>query len=52
MAEATMIGHVSDRIAVIDDHIEVRQRAEYGTINEGLAALPASEHRALYAGAK
>jgi len=52
MAEAAVIGHVGDCIAVVDDHVEVGQGAEHGAVGERLAALPASEHRALYAGAE
>ncbi|MCK7533444.1 MAG: hypothetical protein MZV63_21625, partial [Marinilabiliales bacterium] len=52
MAEATVIGHVGDRIAVVDDHIEVRQGAEHSAVSERLATLPATEHRTLHAGAE
>ncbi|MDT4854088.1 hypothetical protein FQZ97_883750 [compost metagenome] len=52
MAEAAVVGHGGHRVGIADHHVQVRQGAEHGAIQKGLAALPAAEHRALDGGAE
>jgi len=52
MAEAAVIGHVGHGIAVVDDHVEIGERAEQGAVEQRLAALPAAEQGGLDAGAE
>ncbi len=52
VAEAAVIGHVAHGIAVIDDHVQIGQGGEGGTVQQRLAPLPATEQGALDAGAE
>ena len=52
MAEATVIGHLCHGIAVVDDHVEVGQGAEYGAIQQRPASLPAAQQGRLNRGAE
>ena len=48
VTEASVIGHVGDRIAIVQHHIHIRQRAQQRAIQQRLAALPATEQGTLY----
>ena len=50
VAEAAVVGHVGDGIAVVDDHVQVGQGAEHGAIEQCPTALPAAEQGALNGG--
>lgn len=52
MTESTVISHIGYGIAVIDNHIQIRQRAEHGAIQQRLTPLPAAEQCALNTGTK
>ena len=52
MAEATVVGHIGDGVAVIYQHIHVRQGGQRCAECQRFAALPAAKHGALDRGAE
>ncbi|MNN31118.1 hypothetical protein D3C81_1447930 [compost metagenome] len=52
MAEAAVLGHVGHGVAEVDQHVEVGQGGDGGTVEQRLAPLPATEQAALQAGAE
>src|SRR5690606_31397147 len=52
MAESAVIGHVGHGIAVVKKHIQIRQGAQCGAVQQRLAPLPAAQQRPLNGGAE
>ena len=52
MAETAVVGHVGHGIAVFHDHVQIGNGSEHRAVEQSFAALPATEQRALDAGAE